>query len=240
MSIRAPRDVLMRMTPFFVSASVLSLIRYSVPLLSGQCRLMMSAPEQLLDGVDVRDAAAAWRWVRVVRDDLRAEAAREDAPVCSPMRPVPTMPIVFPAMFMPSRPSSRKLPSRTRLYALWYLRTTVRSMPTVNSATAAEQVRGHARDDEPEARGGGEVDVVVARAAQHDEYLGGESVGTAGGGRHHTTPSACSVYDDGGVADVVDEDADGVVPRGEDRGLLVKEGVEEGEIDRRSRRGSPG
>ena len=63
-------------------------------------------------------------------------------PVNNPIFPVPISPTVLAWRLKPKRPSRRKFPSRTRLYALWYLRTTVMIIPTVNSATASGEYAG--------------------------------------------------------------------------------------------------
>jgi len=51
------------------------------------------------------------------------------------MRPVPTMPIVFPFKSKPSRPLNEKFPRMVRKYAWWTLRERARIKAKVCSAT---------------------------------------------------------------------------------------------------------
>ena len=60
----------------------------------------------------------------------------------APMLPVPTTAAVLPAMSKPTRPSSEKLRSRTRLCARWILRLRLSISASVCSATAFGEYAG--------------------------------------------------------------------------------------------------
>lgn len=59
-----------------------------------------------------------------------------------PILPVPQIPTVLPWRSNPTRPSSEKLPSRTRTWARWILRFSVSTSATACSATACGEYSG--------------------------------------------------------------------------------------------------
>ncbi len=119
-------------------------------------------------------------------------------PVSSPVRPVTTMSIVLPAMFIPSRPSSRRLPSCAHNHADSEL------------GDGLRRVGGHGATKTPRRTAAARSTFLCPAQCKAIISYG---LRVKGGARTHQF-ARVQFINGAGNLEVVHEDTDGIVPKG--------------------------